>query len=125
MQTLSNINFDTYSYSFSDLMGNGNGGGLGNGQQRNMMPMGAGGSMQLIGDQGLSPPYSNHSPPHSVHSSSALSPQGCIGEDGELLEYLIRFENGVDIYLLRPFKLLQPNLLIIFEFPLVRFSITG
>uniref|UniRef100_A0A1B0DGM5 LNR domain-containing protein n=1 Tax=Phlebotomus papatasi TaxID=29031 RepID=A0A1B0DGM5_PHLPP len=32
-----------------------------------------------IGDQGLSPPYSNHSPPHSVQSNLALSPQGYVG----------------------------------------------
>lgn len=34
-----------------------------------------------IGDQGLSPPYSNsQSPPHSVQSNLALSPQGYIGK---------------------------------------------
>lgn len=33
-----------------------------------------------IGDQGLSPPYSNQSPPHSVQSNIALSPQGYIGK---------------------------------------------
>lgn len=33
-----------------------------------------------IGDQGLSPPYSNQSPPHSVQSNIALSPQGYVGK---------------------------------------------
>lgn len=34
-----------------------------------------------IGDQGLSPPYSNsQSPPHSVQSNLALSPQAYIGK---------------------------------------------
>lgn len=92
MQSLSNLNFDTYAYSFSDLMGGQN--GMGNPQQQqqlngNMLPMmggnslpmqGSGMTMQLVNDQGLSPPYSNHSPPHSVQSSAALSPPGCIGE---------------------------------------------
>lgn len=95
MQSLSNLNFDTYGYSFSDLMGGGNGNGMGNPQQQqqqlngNMLPMmgnnslpmqGAGMNMQLVNDQGLSPPYSNHSPPHSVHSSAVMSPPGCIGK---------------------------------------------
>lgn len=92
MQSLSNLNFDTYGYSFSDMMGNG-----GNMQQQqqlngNMLPMMGGNTlpmqgnnggmnMQLVNDQGLSPPYSNHSPPHSVQSSAALSPPGCIGKE--------------------------------------------
>lgn len=59
-------------------------------QQMNMLPMmghslpmqGSNGmTMQLVNDQGLSPPYSNHSPPHSVQSSAALSPPGCIGKN--------------------------------------------
>lgn len=33
-----------------------------------------------IGEQGLSPPYSNQSPPHSVQSHLALSPQAYIGK---------------------------------------------
>lgn len=35
-----------------------------------------------MGDQGLSPPYSNQSPPHSVQSNIALSPQAYIGKSG-------------------------------------------
>lgn len=96
MQSLSNLNFDTYGYSFSDMMG-GNNNGMGSQQQQqqqamnggNMLPMIGnqnclpmqGMSMQLVNDQGLSPPYSNHSPPHSVQSSAALSPPGCIGKE--------------------------------------------
>ena len=30
----------------------------------------------MSSDQGLSPPYSNQSPPYSVQSNMALSPQG-------------------------------------------------
>lgn len=33
-----------------------------------------------MGDQGLSPPYSNQSPPYSVQSNIALSPQAYIGK---------------------------------------------
>lgn len=96
MQSLSNLNFDTYGYSFSDMMGN-NGGNMQQQQQQqlnggNMLPMMGGNTlpmqgnnggmtMQLVNDQGLSPPYSNHSPPHSVQSSAALSPPGCIGKE--------------------------------------------
>lgn len=104
MQSLTGLNFDTYGYSFSDTgMANGASNGLNQQQQqqRNMMPMlgtnslplsgglvgnggliGAG-NMQLVNDQGLSPPYSNHSPPHSVQSNVALSPPGCIGKERE------------------------------------------
>lgn len=39
-----------------------------------------------LGDHGLSPPYSNHSPPHSVQSNLALSPQGYIGKCERSLE---------------------------------------
>lgn len=97
LQNLQNINFDNYGYTmggggpdngnaasggmdagggsspFQDLMSvgqrstpgsvHGNGGGGGG--------MGAG-----VHEQGLSPPYSNQSPPHSVQSNMALSPQG-------------------------------------------------
>lgn len=42
-----------------------------------------------MGDQGLSPPYSNQSPPHSVQSNIALSPQEYIGKCNlELMFYL-------------------------------------
>lgn len=34
-----------------------------------------------MGEQGLSPPYSNQSPPHSVQSNMALSPQAYIGKN--------------------------------------------
>lgn len=64
IQSLHSINFENYGYSmgspFQDLMST----------QRS--------TPSHIGDQGLSPPYSNQSPPHSVQSI-ALSPQGYIG----------------------------------------------
>lgn len=69
MQSLHNINFDNYGYTmgsttFPDLMINQR--CINNGHN--------------MGDQGLSPPYSNQSPPHSVQSNIALSPQGYIGK---------------------------------------------
>lgn len=67
IQSLHNINFDNYAYTmgspFQDLMS----------AQRSTPGT-------HIGDQGLSPPYSNQSPPHSVQSNIALSPQGYIGK---------------------------------------------
>ncbi len=68
MQSLQNLNMDNYGYSlgnpFPELIHT----------QRN------GPQSVHIGDQGLSPPYSNQSPPHSVQSNLALSPQGYIGK---------------------------------------------
>lgn len=68
MQSLHNMNFDNYGYTmgspFQDLMN----------AQRNVP------NVNNIGDQGLSPPYSNQSPPYSVQSNVALSPQGYIGK---------------------------------------------
>lgn len=67
MQSLHNINFDNYGYTmgspFQDLMNT----------QRSVP------NVHNIGDQVLSPPYSNQSPPHSVQSNVALSPQGYFG----------------------------------------------
>lgn len=67
MQSLQNMNLENYGYSmgspFQDLI---------NTQRANAQNV-------QIGDQGLSPPYSNQSPPHSVQSNIALSPQGYIG----------------------------------------------
>ena len=64
---MQNINFDNYGYTmgspFQDLIST----------QRNTPNV-------HIGEQGLSPPYSNQSPPHSVQSNIALSPQGYIGK---------------------------------------------
>lgn len=63
---MQNINFDNYGYTmgspFQDMIST----------QRSTPNV-------HIGDQGLSPPYSNQSPPHSVQSNIALSPQGYIG----------------------------------------------
>lgn len=68
MQSLHNVNFDNYGYTmgspFQDLIIN----------QRSI------GNVSNMGDQGLSPPYSNQSPPHSVQSNIALSPQAYIGK---------------------------------------------
>lgn len=68
MQSLCNVNFDNYGYTMGspnqDLIFN----------QRSI------GNVSSMGDQGLSPPYSNQSPPHSVQSNIALSPQGYIGK---------------------------------------------
>lgn len=57
------MNFDNYGYGFKDLIST----------QRSTPSV-------HMGDQGLSPPYSNQSPPHSVQSNMALSPQACIGK---------------------------------------------
>lgn len=54
------MNFDNYGYAFQDRIST----------QPNVH----------MGDQGLSPPYSNQSPPHSVQSNIALSPQEYIGK---------------------------------------------
>lgn len=67
MQSLQNMKFDDYGYS----TGSPYGAELMNGKR--------GPNSVQIGDQGLSPPYSNQSPPHSVQSSLTLSPQGYIG----------------------------------------------
>lgn len=84
MQSLHNINLDNYGYSmggagggqgntpFQDLMMNQRNNG--NNGMANMMH-----AMHVMGESGLSPPYSNQSPPHSVQSNLALSPQGYIG----------------------------------------------
>lgn len=73
MQSLQNINinFDNYGYTmgspYQDLIIN----------QRSI------GNVSNMGEQGLSPPYSNQShqsPPHSVQSNIALSPHGYIGK---------------------------------------------
>lgn len=68
MQSLQNINFDNYGYTsgspYQDLCSN----------QRSAP------STQTYGEQVLSPPYSNQSPPHSVQSNIALSPQGYFGK---------------------------------------------
>lgn len=66
MQSLHNI--DNYGYSL--------------GQYQEMILPQRGGQQNVhnMGDQGLSPPYSNsQSPPHSVQSNLALSPQAYIG----------------------------------------------
>lgn len=54
---------------------------MGQYQDISMVPQRGGpNSVHSMGDQGLSPPYSNsQSPPHSVQSNIALSPQGYIG----------------------------------------------
>lgn len=69
MQSLHNVNFDNYGYSmggspFQDLMNT----------QRSAP------NVNNMGEQGLSPPYSNQSPPYSVQSNIALSPQAYIGK---------------------------------------------
>lgn len=76
MQSLQNINFDNYGYTmsgspFQDMMST----------QRST----PGSVHNMAGEQGLSPPYSNQSPPHSVQSNMALSPQGYIGKFRSLL----------------------------------------
>lgn len=63
LQSLQNINLDNYGYSMSSPFGE-------------MMAPQRG----QMGEQGLSPPYSNQSPPHSVQSNMALSPQAFIGK---------------------------------------------
>lgn len=68
MQSLHNVNFDNYGYTmggspFEDLINT----------QRSVP------NVSNMGEQGLSPPYSNQSPPYSVQSNIALSPQGYIG----------------------------------------------
>uniref|UniRef100_A0A182NDN9 Notch n=1 Tax=Anopheles dirus TaxID=7168 RepID=A0A182NDN9_9DIPT len=97
MQSLHNIQLDNYGYSlggnvtgggnqFSDLLitqqrtlngGAGVGSLASNGMgaaSNNLMHT----TMHTMGENGLSPPYSNQSPPHSVQSNMALSPQGYI-----------------------------------------------
>lgn len=96
------IKLDNYGYSMGSpfqqelLNGQGQGQGLGmNGNGQRNGPGGGGGGgvvglCQLSGltqagngnshEQGLSPPYSNQSPPHSVQSSLALSPHAYLGE---------------------------------------------
>lgn len=84
MQSLHNINLDNYGYS----MGGGQGQGQGNTPFQDLMmnqrSNGGNGmmmhAMHVMGESGLSPPYSNQSPPHSVQSNLALSPQGYIGK---------------------------------------------
>ena len=105
MQSLHNIQLDNYGYSlgsnvtggggnqFSDLLmsqqrslnngGGGSGGGVGSLASNGMGPGGNNlmhTAMHTMGESGLSPPYSNQSPPHSVQSNMALSPQGYIGK---------------------------------------------
>lgn len=99
MQSLHNMNFDNYGYTmgspFQDLMN----------AQRNVP------NVNNIGDQGLSPPYSNQSPPYSVQSNVALSPQGYIG----------KYENYFSTLYGAEFILIG----IRFIFPILRFSITS
>lgn len=68
MQSLQNINLDNYGFS------------MGNPFPEFIQTPCSGTSSVHLGDHGLSPPYSNHSPPHSVQSNLALSPQGYIGK---------------------------------------------
>lgn len=67
MQSLHNVNFDNYGYTmgspYQDLMNT----------QRSVP------NVSNMNEQALSPPYSNQSPPYSVQSNMALSPQAYIG----------------------------------------------
>jgi len=90
------IKLDNYGYSmgspFQQELLNGQGLGMNGNGQRNgvgpgVLPGGLCGMGGLTGagngnshEQGLSPPYSNQSPPHSVQSSLALSPHAYLGE---------------------------------------------
>lgn len=47
-------------------------------------------------EQGLSPPYSNQSPPHSVQSNMALSPHAYLGKYHEL--YLKTFDHNFNVF---------------------------
>ena len=67
MQSLQNINSDKYGYS------------VGSPYPELLHPQRGPTNVQMS-EQGLSPPYSNQSPPHSVQSNMALSPQGYIGK---------------------------------------------
>lgn len=67
MQSLHNMNLDNYGYSMGSPFG------------EMIAPQRGGPQSVQMGEQGLSPPYSNQSPPHSVQSNLALSPQGYIG----------------------------------------------
>ena len=87
MQSLHNINLDNYGYGMTGGMNGGNT------FQDMMVPQRGMPHSMHMGEQGLSPPYSNQSPPHSVQSNLALSPQGYIGEwqkHGKNLEKLIK-----------------------------------
>ena len=87
MQSLHNINLDNYGYGMTGGMNGGNT------FQDMMVPQRGMPHSMHMGEQGLSPPYSNQSPPHSVQSNLALSPQGYIGEwqkMGKKLEKLIK-----------------------------------
>lgn len=89
MQNLQNINFDNYGYTIGGTSA-GNGSGMENGaaaggsspfQDLMSVQRSTPGSVHMaVHEQGLSPPYSNQSPPHSVQSNMALSPQGYIGK---------------------------------------------
>lgn len=59
-----------------------------------MNPRGMG-NVNNMGDQGLSPPYSNQSPPHSVQSNIALSPQGYIGKEKAFFSHMWTKKNHV------------------------------
>ena len=63
-----NINMDNYGYS------------VGN-QYPEIVTQNIGPVSDLVSEQGLSPPYSNQSPPYSVQSNIALSPHGYIGNN--------------------------------------------
>lgn len=79
------IKLDNYGYSmgspFQQELLNGQALGMGGGRGTNTM-CGLGPGLANGGghEQGLSPPYSNQSPPHSVQSSLALSPHAYLGE---------------------------------------------
>lgn len=78
------IKLDNYGYSmgspFQQELLNGQALGMGGGRGTNTM-CGLGAGLPNGGhEQGLSPPYSNQSPPHSVQSSLALSPHAYLGK---------------------------------------------
>lgn len=94
MQSLHNINLDNYGYSMG-------GAATGNTpfQDLIMNQRGAGAATMMhamhMGESGLSPPYSNQSPPHSVQSNLALSPQGYIGKCGCILVHFVYFIKSI------------------------------
>lgn len=78
------IKLDNYGYSmgspFQQEMLNGQALGLSGGRSTNTLCGLVNGAPNGGHEQGLSPPYSNQSPPHSVQSSLALSPHAYLGE---------------------------------------------
>jgi Notch 1 len=85
MQSLQNLNMDNYGYT------------LGNHFPELILQHRGPHSIHM-GDQGLSPPYSNQSPPHSVQSNIALSPQGYIGKYYHSLTHSVHFQNKYIFY---------------------------